>query len=130
MRSWHLARRSAASAFASTLLAAATLHRLPARAIDVPQRTEQQRLEQQLYAPPPRVEAYRQQLSDAILIKSLRGVWSLRETFKGKHLTAGILTFRGAEGEDKGQVTYEGEAASGRGPWVECSQCSTSCPHV
>jgi hypothetical protein len=90
-----------------------------ALAFEVASRTEQQKLELQLYAPPaPTVVSYRQQVSDAITIKSMRGVWQLQETFTGGGTRSGTLLFRGAETEVRGTVSYSGEAASGRGPWI------------
>ena len=39
--------------------------------------------------------------------------------FASRRLDAsGVLTFRGAETEERGAVSYAGEAASGRGPWI------------
>jgi hypothetical protein len=91
-------------------------------AIEVPVRSEQEMLERQLYSPaPPTTQSYGQQLSDAIPIKSMRGVWSVREKFDGRPAYFGILTFRGpttATTEDKGQVVYSGEATEGLGPWI------------
>jgi hypothetical protein len=88
-----------------------------ALAIEVQQRSEQERLARQLYAPLPAVQAYTQQISDAISIKSLRGVWSLRET-RGALKETGELVFRGSAMEERGRVTYAGQAASGSGPWI------------
>ena len=48
----------------------------------------------------------------------MRGVWRLQETFSGSARSTGTLTFRGAEGEERGAVSYAGEAPSGRGPWI------------
>lgn len=60
------------------------------------------------------------QLDDAILLKSMRGAWTLREySADGKLVSTGTLIFRGADSSpDKGQVSYEGEASRGRGPWI------------
>ena len=113
--------RSTASRRAAVLLAAAaTTTTTPLRlaAITVQERSAQEILERQLYgAPPPTVRTFEQQVGDAISIRSIKGVWSLRES-RGRAATTGKLTFRGAEIEDKGSCTYSGEAASGRGPWI------------
>ena len=56
-----------------------------AAAFEVQQRTEQELLERSLYQPPaPTVVPYQQQLSDAITIKSMRGIWSLNEKYQGR----------------------------------------------
>ena len=86
-------------------------------ALEVQSRSEQERLAQQLYAPLPAVQAYTQQISDAISIKTLRGVWSLRET-RGALEETGELLFRGSDMEERGRVAYSGQAASGSGPWI------------
>jgi hypothetical protein len=58
-------------------------------------------------------------MSDAITIRDMRGVWRLQENFAGGGSAAtGALFFRGAEGEERGAVTYAGTAANGRGPWI------------
>ena len=89
-----------------------------AAAFEVPERTEQQRLEQSLYTTPaPTVVPYTQQVGDAITIRTMRGVWELQEKLLGGS-AVGTLTFRGADMEEKGSVAYAGEAAAGRGPWI------------
>ena len=104
---------------ASALITAALCKAPPAPAIEIPERTEQQRLEQSLYAAPaPVVQSFRQQVSDAISIRSMRGVWSLREISSSGSVKTGTMTFRGAVTEDKGSVSYTGDAVSGRGPWI------------
>ncbi len=115
----HAARRS------SALLIASLGWRLPtpgpARALEVAKRTEEEIVERSLYSPPsPERLSFSQQVSDAITIKSMRGVWAMREYDKSNLLIAsGTLTFRGSDSTpDKGTVVYEGEAASGRGPWL------------
>lgn len=118
---------------AAVLLAAACGRLAPQRSLagEVAKRTEQEALAQMLYSPLPEVQPFRQQLSDAIPVKTLRGVWSLREyDANGRLCAEGRLTFRGAETEDRGQVVYEGDQVlyeggqsvryrtSGRGPWI------------
>ena len=85
---------------------------------EVPERSASP--ESLLYAAPaPTVVPYQQQVSDAITIQSMRGVWQLREEFRGQpDAFVGKLYFRGAATEERGGVAYEGEAANGRGPWV------------
>lgn len=90
----------------------------PAHGVTIPERSELQRIQQQLYSPLPEMKTYQQQISDAIRIKSMRGVWELRETDSGGKARVGRLVFRGAETEQRGRVTYEGDAARGRGPWI------------
>lgn len=90
----------------------------PAHGVTIPERSELQRIQQQLYAPLPEMKSYQQQISDAIRIKSMRGVWELRETESSGKVREGRLVFRGAETEQRGRVTYEGDAAPGRGPWI------------
>ena len=89
-------------------------------AFEVPpsEKKSDEELLRQLYAPPVEMQTFRQQMSDAITIQSMKGVWSFRESFAGRPATAGVLTFRGADFAERGVVTYTGEAASGRGPWV------------
>ena len=86
----------------------------------VPERSEEDFLSRQLYAPAPAVQSYRQQLNDAITVQTMRGVWQLSEySSAGKLLAEGVLTFRGADSSpDKGTVVYQGGAATGRGPWI------------
>lgn len=104
------------------LMASAAMWSAPqtrsAHGITVPERPELQRIQQQLYSPLPERQTYQQQLSDAIRIKSMRGVWELRETDSTGRVREGRLIFRGAETEQRGRVTYEGDAAPGRGPWI------------
>ena len=74
-------------------------------------------------SPQPSVQNFQQQISDAISIKTMRGVWTLRETFSSSLSTSsspvtGSVTFRGALTEGKGTCTYEGGGPSGRGPWI------------
>ena len=85
---------------------------------EVPERSASP--ESLLYAAPtPTVVPYQQQVSDAITIQSMRGVWQLREEFRGQpDAFVGKLYFRGATTEERGGVAYEGDAANGRGPWV------------
>ena len=109
----------------ASLLAAAlvTIPRLPSIAFEVvvPSRTDEEITQLKLYggpgAAPPSVDSYQQQVNDAITIQSMRGVWSLQEKMNGR-ATTGKLIFRGAETEERGSVTYMGEAANGRGPWI------------
>lgn len=80
-----------------------------------------QRAQQQLYAPLPEVQRQGSQVRDAIRIKTMRGVWQLREYPKdggaGK-FTEGNVTFQGSTLEARGRAVYAGEAAAGRGPWI------------
>ena len=82
---------------------------------EVPERSVSD--ESLLYAaPPPTVVPYQQQVQDAITIQSMRGVWQLREEFRGQpDAFVGKLYFRGATTEERGGVAYEGDAANGRG---------------
>ena len=52
------------------------------------------RLQQQLYAPLPEVQPFTSQVSDAIRLKSMRGVWRLRESDKSGRVTEGWLVRR------------------------------------
>ena len=88
-----------------------------AGAYEVPGKTDRQLLEQRLYQMQPNVVPYQQQVSDAITIQSMKGVWALQESFRTAKV-AGTLTFQGAVGEEKGTVAYDGDAARGRGPWI------------
>jgi hypothetical protein len=117
--SFHLARRSTAL----LILFGSRFSTIPepARAIEVAKRTDEEKVERGLYSPPaPERQSFSQQVADAITIKSMRGVWSVREYDQSSKLIAtGTLTFRGADSSpDKGTVVYIGEAASGRGPWL------------
>lgn len=87
---------------------------------EVQLRTEDELLQRRLYQPPPESKSYSQQLSDAQPIKTMRGVWHLQEyNLEGKLVSDGTLTFRGSDSEpERGQVTYEGNAGAGRGPWI------------
>lgn len=117
----YLARRAVARLLAAALVVRHAPTPAPALAIGVQPRSEQETLERTLYsAAPPEIQTYSQQLGDAILVKSMRGVWRIREYGPDGTLTAsGTLTFRGADSSpDKGQVVYTGEASSGRGPWI------------
>ena len=90
-------------------------------AVEPPVRTSEEILQRALYAAPaPTVASNQQQLSDAITIRSMRGVWALQEYgLDGKLIASGTIIFRGADSSpDKGQVAYVGEAAAGRGPWL------------
>mmetsp|Transcript_75417 Transcript_75417/g.125736 ORF Transcript_75417/g.125736 Transcript_75417/m.125736 type:complete len:247 (-) Transcript_75417:144-884(-) len=111
-------RRTATSFIAAAVSLIAPLH--DSGAFEVPGRIDQERLEQQLYTvPPPAVVPYQQQVNDAITIQSMRGLWQITETFiTPRREVSGILTFRGAEFEERGTVTYSGDAESGRGPWI------------
>ena len=79
-----------------------------------------QRAQQALYGGgAPEVKRQTQQVSDAIRIKTMRGVWQLREYPKGGGAaTQGTVTFQGSTLEARGRAVYEGEAPSGRGPWI------------
>ena len=119
MRCPPLSRRVATSFVAAALSLIAPNGR--SSAFEVPGRTDQQFLEQQLYsAPKPTVVNYQQQVADAITIQSMKGVWSMSEKFTSPSRVDrdGLMTFRGAEFEEKGTVTYSGAAANGRGPWI------------
>lgn len=90
-------------------------------ALEVSPRSTEDALRRQLYAPPPEVQSFQQQLSDAQPFKTMRGVWRLREyDQRGREVASGVLTFRGAGGDvaERGSVVYEGDAAPGRGPWI------------
>ena len=116
----HLARRSTALLILSLGTRFPTIPE-PARAIEVAKRTEEETIERGLYSPPaPERQSFSQQVADAITIKSMRGVWSVREYDQSSKLIAtGTLTFRGADSSpDKGTVMYKGDAAPGRGPWL------------
>eukprot|EP00966_Prymnesium_polylepis_P333610 7389060-Prymnesium_polylepis.1 len=113
------AQRLAACTLASALILCGPAD--VARAITVEPRSDEQTLQRSLYAPPPDVKSYAQQLSDAQPFKTMRGVWQLREfNQQGKEVASGTLTFRGAGGAiaEKGSVVYEGEGGAGRGPWL------------
>lgn len=89
-------------------------------AFEVPSRmrSEQEQLSNKLYSSQvPQVVPYQQQVSEAITIQSMRGIWSLQETIGGQR-TIGRLIFRGAEFEERGTVSYDGSAGAGRGPWI------------
>jgi hypothetical protein len=106
---------------AATLIASALTIRSPPVGRAAVERSEQQSIERALYsAPPPDIQSNTKQLSDAIPLKTMRGVWRLREYGQGNQLTAeGLLTFRGADSSpDRGTVTYDGDAGAGRGPWL------------
>lgn len=93
----------------------------PVHAIDLEQSSYDRTLQRQIYSPLPQIQSYGQQLSDAQPIKTMRGIWQLREYDKhGKLLNSGSLTFRGPGGElaERGTVTYTGDGAAGRGPWI------------
>ena len=79
-----------------------------------------QRAQQALYGGgAPEVKRQTQQVSDAIRIKTMRGVWQLREYPKDSGAaTHGTVTFQGSTLEARGRAVYEGEAPSGRGPWI------------
>ena len=83
----------------------------------------------------PNMQSQQQQIGDAISIKTMRGVWSLRETYldKSRPASEGQVTFVGALYEGKGVLSYAGQAEqqqqgggpqqerrqqSGRGPWI------------
>ena len=109
---------------ATTFVAAALSFIAPngrSSAFEVPGLTDQQFLEQQLYtSPKPTIVNYQQQVADAITIQSMKGVWSMREKFTSpsRVTRSGMMTFRGAQFEEKGTVTYAGDASMGRGPWI------------
>ncbi|KAG5188294.1 hypothetical protein JKP88DRAFT_206701 [Tribonema minus] len=69
--------------------------------------------------PPPK--SYTQQIVDAIPIKTIRGVWRIREIREGESLCKGKLTFKGFVDEPgKGTVEYvssDGER-EGKGYWL------------
>ena len=80
-----------------------------------------QRAQQALYGGgAPEVKRQTQQVSDAITIRSMKGVWQFKEVFTSPARVSreGTLYFRGAELEERGTVTYAGDAANGRGPWI------------
>lgn len=117
-----MARRMATSLVAAAAVSfIAPRHDSRAFEIEIPGRTNQERLEKQLYAAPaPTVVPYTQQVNDAITIQTMRGVWQFRESFTTPTRAdkTGILTFRGAEFDERGTVTYSGVSGSGRGPWI------------
>ena len=83
----HASRRSAASSLLASLLGLLGTQQLTpqaARAIEVNvDRAADQVLSNQLYgAPAPTVRTYSQQVSDAITIQTMRGVWRLSESFR------------------------------------------------
>ena len=111
-----------ASRRAATFIAAALVSRIgigsSSAALEVQQRSESEVLANKLYGtPPPTVVPYQQQVNDAITIQSMRGMWQLEERLKGSD-AVGELFFRGAEQEERGSVSYVGQAGSGRGPWI------------
>ena len=119
-----LSRRAVTCALLSTCCSLVS-DRHAAAALEVQQRSPEEQLQRSLYAsPPPQIQNYAQQLSDAQPFKTMRGVWRLREfNNQGNEIRTGTLTFRGAGGDvaEKGSVVYEGDAsgsAQGRGPWV------------
>lgn len=93
----------------------------PARALQVDIRPAEQTLQRQLYAPPPPVQSFSQQLSDAQPFKTMRGVWELRELdMQGRPGLTGQLIFRGAGGElaERGSVVFSSGEISARGVWI------------
>lgn len=103
------------------LAASCTLPSAPTFALQVAERSEEERVGRALYAAPaPEIQSYASQVDAAISIKSMRGVWILKESYddRNKVGTTGRLFFRGAEMEQKGTVAYEGENTAGRGPWI------------
>ena len=118
-----LARRAVTCTFVSACFG--LLSNRPATALEVEQRLPEEKLQRALYAPPPpQIQSYAQQLSDAQPFKTMRGVWRLKEfNLQGKEIGQGTLTFRGAGGDvaEKGSVVYEGDtrgSSQGRGPWL------------
>ena len=65
-------------------------------------------------ATPVNVHSYAQspQVRDAIRIKTMRGVWQLREYGKDGGVTEGMVTFRGSPLEERGRAVYAGDAAA------------------
>jgi len=126
MRASLVARRTAVALVTAAL--SSSLQPRVARALEVQERSEQEVIERALYAAPlPEISSYQQQVSDAITIQSMRGVWTLREYFSAAGSlpaasASGVLTFRGAEFEERGSVSYSGDSLSagqnGRGPWI------------
>ena len=117
-----LPRRLAFRKLLSTVLTTAALSAQSAPAIEVASRSAQEQLERALYGTgAPEMQSYQQQINDAVSIRTMRGVWQLREfPMAGGSPTVGTLTFRGAGTEAKGTVAYAGlpDAPNGRGPWV------------
>ena len=113
-------RRMAARALFVAAIGRSTFPPLPAGALKVAERSEEERLAISLYGNgEPDVQSFSTQVSDAISIKTMRGVWSFKETYSSGATTTGQLIFRGADASDRGTVTYESEGAkSGRGPWI------------
>ena len=99
------------------VLSAAAIFTSPPRAMRAAD-DDLRRAQQQLYNPLPEIQPFTSQVSDAIRIKTMRGVWRLREVDKAGRATEGWLTFRGSPLEERGKVSYEGGAAAGRGPWI------------
>lgn len=65
-------------------------------------------------------QSYRQQLADAIPLKTMRGVWSVRETFlDGAEPVSGTATFTGQlDNDGAGEVLWAGAAGQARGRWL------------
>ena len=98
-----LPRRLAFRKLLSTVLTTAALSAQSAPAIEVASRSAQEQLERALYGTgAPEMQSYQQQINDAVSIRTMRGVWQLREfPMAGGSPIVGTLTFRGAGTEAK-----------------------------
>ncbi|CAM9517438.1 unnamed protein product, partial [Discosporangium mesarthrocarpum] len=62
---------------------------------------------------------YGDQLRMATPVRSVRGLWRVREARRGGKVCKGRLIFRGFEGELKGAVEYMGcDGRQGKGRWI------------
>jgi len=114
-----LTRRIATRALLAAALSQNAFLPLPANALKVAERSEEERLAISLYGNgQPDVQSFTAQVSDAISIRTMRGVWTLKESYTAGSTTTGRLIFRGADAADRGTVAYEGDGANGRGPWI------------
>lgn len=68
---------------------------------------------------PVRPQSYLEQIEEAMPVKTIRGVWRIREYRDGQPLCLGRVTFRGFVDQPKGTVSYAGcNDSKGRGRWL------------